>query len=279
MKGTVNPFEPWRPVETRNPPPLHASRPWRPPPPPPARAAAVEPLVVEPVKLQPRTRPQKRQEIETARNSVLNTPLSFLQAIRVIFFVIMSPLAIAGMCVAVASLGWLQETHLTRLAASGGCAIALVGFALSGRYSWHTRLTGMVIALALAGFALWFVPTGHGVSLWSAYRRIEELRALPAGDVAGYQHGAVARRRLVREFPSLAPDVSEAEQAWLRRTVAAAIEDSDRRLDKDPDAALAQLHQLYKDLSRLEHYASVRKDLESARRRAVQACLKVAQQP
>ena len=41
--GNVNPFEPWRPAQVDVPPPLHASRPWRPPAPPRAAAVPLEP--------------------------------------------------------------------------------------------------------------------------------------------------------------------------------------------------------------------------------------------
>jgi hypothetical protein len=177
------------------------------------------------------------------------------------------------------SVGWYRTSHIPRLAVLGISAGVLAGMAFSRRRSWYTRLRWMAAALALAGIALWFVPTTHGVTLWSAYGRIEELRNLPAGDVADYRQGEEARKTLVREFPFFAADVRGAEQTWLRRTVEKAIEKSDRQLDKDPDAALTYLHQLDQELSRMEHYALVRKDMESARRRAVQSCLKVAQQP
>jgi hypothetical protein len=173
--------------------------------------------------------------------------------------------------------GWLRGTHAPRLMALGVSAAVLLGMAMSRRRSWYARLTWMALALALAGITAWFVPTLRGVNLWSAYRQIEALRAVPAGDVAEYQRGAPARRILVQEFPSFAPDVSAAEQSWLRRTVDEAIENADRQLENDPHAALADLHRLNEELARLEHYALVQKELESARRRALQACLKVAQ--
>lgn len=274
MKGTVNPFEPWRPVVDRIPPPLHVSRPWRPPPPPPVRAAVEEPPLVEPVKPLPRNKPPERlkqPQKPTGPSLYRATPISQWMA-----FVALTGLGLSYL----ASVGWMSATHMPRLMALGASAGIFVGIAFPyPRQSWYTRLTWMVAALALAGIALWFVPTVHGVNLWSAYRRVEKLRALPAGAVAEYQRGAAARQTLVEDFPSFAADVKAAEQAWLRRTVDEAIENADRQLAKDPDAALAHLHQLDKELSRMDHYASVRKDLESARRRAVQACVKVAQQP
>jgi hypothetical protein len=174
--------------------------------------------------------------------------------------------------------GWLRGTHMPRLIGlglSGGMFVAMS--VPSSRRSWYKRLKGMMIALALAGISLWFVPTVHGVSLWSSYRQIEDLRTLPAGDVAAYQSGAAARKLLVEEFPSFASDLSAAKQAWLRQTVDVAIENADRQLDKDPQAAFAHLHRLNEELARLEHYALVQRELESARGRAMQACAKMVQ--
>ncbi len=71
--------------------------------------------------------------------------------------------------------------------------------------------------------------------------------------------------------------MNAAEQAWLRRTVDEAIENADRRMEKDPHQALADLHQLNEELAPLQQYASVRKEVQAARRRALRACLKVAQ--
>lgn len=269
MKANVNPFEPWRPPQAAVPPPLHVGRPWRPPPPPPAHAAE-EPLVVEPVDPPPRNKPlrrpspPKRPQDRTDLPSPRRTPVSQWAA-----FVV---LAVLGF-LCLDSVGWLRGTHAPRLMALGASAGIFVGMAVNHRRGWHRRLRGMAIALALAGIALWFVPTLRGVNLWSAYRQIEALRGLPAGAVAEYQRGAAARRTLVEEFPSFAANLRAAEQAWLRRTVDEAINKADRQLDNDPDTALAQLHQLDEQLAPLEHYASVRKELEAARRRMVQACL------
>jgi hypothetical protein len=276
MKGTVNPFEPWRPVADRIPPPLHVSRPWRPPPPPPVLRAVEEPPVVEPVKPLPRNKPPERPkqpQPEPGQTARRHSPIPGWEWPLVLFvlLVMFTPQAIIS-CFAIGS-------HMPRAAVLGASAGIFAFMAFFSRRSWYTRLTWMAAALALAGIALWFVPTTHGVNLWSAYRQVEELRVLPAGAVAEYQRGAVARRTVVEDFPSFAADVKSAEQAWFRRTVDEAIENADRKLAKDPDAALTHLQQLAKELSQLEHYGSVQKDLKSARRRAVQACLKGAQQP
>ncbi len=272
MKGTVNPFEPWRPAEENVPPPLHASRPWRPPPP--ARAAVEELPFAEPVE-PPRNKPKehpprpKRPQDRADRRSAGGTPVS--QWVIVVLLGLLLVLGLDG-------LGWMRGTHLPRLAALGASAGLLAGVSLSRRRSWRARLTGTALALALAGFAVWFVPTLRGVSLWSAYRQVEELRVLPAGAVAEYRRGAPDRRVLVEEFPTFAVDVNAAEQAWLRRTVDEAIENADRHMEKDPHKALADLHQLNEALTQLERYSSVRDELKAARRRALRACLKVVQQ-
>jgi hypothetical protein len=170
-------------------------------------------------------------------------------------------------------LGYLGGTHLPRvftalLAVAAGFTL---GIAVFHRRSWYVRLGWIAGGLALAGLAGWFVPTVRGVSLWSAYRQVDELSALLAGDVAGYVNGAAARKELVSEFPTFAEDVTAAEQAWLRRTVDAAIEDADRTLETDPHKALADLHQLNTALAPMEHYALVRKELEAAQQRALRA--------
>jgi hypothetical protein len=275
MKGNVNPFEPWRPVEARIPQPIHASRPWRPPPPPPVRPTVEEPPFVEPVKAPPPNKPSvlppqpQRRQCRTGQPSAGRTPISQLAA-----FGVLTVLAL----ICLDEVGWLCGAHLPRLLGlglSGGMFVAM-SFA-SPRRNWYRRLRGMAIALTLAGITLWFIPTVHGVSLWSAYRQVEELRALPAGDIAGYQSRTARCRLLIEEFPSFASDIRAAKQAWLRRTVDEAIENADRQLETDPHAAFAHLHRLNTELARLEHYPSVQKELESARGRAMQACAKEVQ--
>lgn len=269
MKGNVNPFEPWRPVESPIPPPLHVGRPWRPASAPPTRVAVEDLPSVEPVHPSPRTKPPekpKRTQARIEQPSPQRAPLSQWAA-----FIAFTLLAI--LCLE--SVGWYRGTHVPRLIVLGvsGGMFAAMSFP-HPRRDWYTRLRGMTIALTLAGIALWFMPTINGVNLWSAYRQVEKLRSLPAGNVAEFQRSAAARRTLVEEFPSFASDVSAAEEAWLRRTVDEAIEKSDRHSKSDPHGALAQLQQLDKELLGLPSYASVKKDMESARRRTLQACAK-----
>lgn len=270
MKGVVNPFEPWRPAEMNVPPPLHASRPWRPSPP--VRAAVEEPPRSKPTEHPPRPkRPQGRADQPSARhdNSIGEWAILFLFELLVVL--------------GLGSLGWLSVPHLPRSIALCASVWFLAQFALIHRLGWQVRLTCMAAAFALVGWAVWCVPTLHGVSLWTAYRQIEELRVLPAGDVAAYRRGEAARRVLMEEFPNFVPDVRAAEKVWLRRTVDEAIENADRQMKNDPRKAFAdlhqlteELHQLTKELPRLQSYASVREELQTARQRALQACRKAA---
>ncbi len=266
MKGTVNPFEPWRPLEARIPPPLHAGRPWRPLSPPPTRAALEVLPLVEPVNPVPRNKPPERSKQPQGQGGQsCPSCTSFSQWIAFIVLCVLG-------CLCLDSVGWYRGTHVPRLVALGISAGLFAARAFSHRRSWYTRLRGMAVALAIAGVALWFVPTIQGVSLWSAYRQVEKLRGLPAGNVAEFQRGAASRQTLVEEFPSFAADVRAAEQAWLRRTVDEAIENADRQSRNDPHAALDSLRRLDQDLSGLKDSASVRKELESARRRTLEAC-------
>jgi hypothetical protein len=273
MKVNVNPFQPWRPTEAHIPPPLHAGQPWRPASPPPKVAAVDDPPLVEPMPAAARNEPRKHQPqpkrpVERRRQpSPGRTSLSQWAAV-----ILLSVLGV--MCLA--SVGWLRGAHAPRLIAIAASSGVLAVMAFNHRRSWYSRLTWMTIALALAAIAAWFVPTMHGVNLWSAYRQVEALRALPSGDVVEYQLGAAARRRLVQDFPAFAQDVYAAEQAWLRRTVDEAVENADRQLEADPHRALTALQQLREELVQLELYPSVRNELEAARRRAVDACAKAA---
>src|SRR5262245_30798561 len=127
MKGNVNPFEPWRPVESRIPQPIHASRPWRPAPPPPPRPAAEQPPFVEPVKTPPRIKPSvqspqaQRRQCRTAQPCDARTSVSQLAAF--------AALTILGL-VCLDEVGWLRGTHMPRLLGLGvsGGLFAAMGF-------------------------------------------------------------------------------------------------------------------------------------------------------
>src|SRR5262249_27030784 len=194
--GNVNPFEPWRPTGLDIPPPLHTGRPWRPPAPP--RAFEEVPLVVEPADPAPPpnkrvdkpakrpSEPEGRQQ--RRRPSSLPKSPSNLRIVLGMFFVL-GTLGLFG-------LGYLGGTHLPRVF-TALLAVAVgftLGISVFQRRSWYVRLGWIASGLALAGLAGWFVPTARGVSLWSAYRQVAELRALPAGDVSGYVNGAAARK-------------------------------------------------------------------------------------
>ena len=275
MNGIVNPFEPWRPLEADVPPPIHASRPWRPTPPPSKRAATEELPFAELADPPARPKQPKRNcaahRAERNRTQPASAEAPTTRRVLVPMVFLLGLLTLVG-------LSWLGGEHFLRVTVTlAAVAVGfIVGFSLPSERGWHVRLGWMTAGLALAGLSAWFVPTLRGVSLWSAYQQVEELRALPAGDMAEYQRGAAARRILVEEFPTFAPDVSAAEADWLRRTVDEAIENADRQLENDPHAALADLHRLNKELERLDQYASVRNELQAVQRRAAQACANVA---
>jgi hypothetical protein len=269
MKGNVDPFEPWRPAEASVPPPVRATQPWRPSPPPPRKAAVEEPPFVEPVEPLRNKRPPRSTEPQNRKGQPCQgrTPVSQLFAMGVFFLLVV---------LGIVSADWFRVTHLPRLVVLGVSAGMLAGMALNRRRSWQTRLTWMAIALTLAGISAWFVPTLRGVNLWSAYRQVDELRTLPAGAVADFLRTAPERKKLIEEFPTFAANVRAAEQDWLRRSVDEAIDNADRQLEREPHQALADLQRFNDELARLEHYALVRKDLDAARQRALQACRKVA---
>jgi hypothetical protein len=285
MKGNVNPFQPWRPAEVEVPPPIHASRPWRPPVPRPTRLCEETSPLAELVdkKLPPSDRAPKRGEDCNGRGAsgpkvqrpIAGPPARKAPApeLRADQKAIVGMVFVLGIMVLI-GMGWLGGTHLPRVAVALLAVGAgfTVGISVARRQGWSVRLGWMAAGLALAGLSGWFVPTTGGVNLWSAYRQMDELRALPAGDVAGYLRGAAERKQIVAEFPAFAEDVTEAESAWVRRTADAAIEKADRLLETDAHAALGDLVSVNAALSPLEHYPKVRTDMESALRRARQAC-------
>lgn len=269
MNGNVNPFEPWRPPGCNVPPRLHVGRPWRPPVKPAARVRFEEPPLVEPVEKPARkqapARPKRRAPVAARTPS---TPL--LRTDQNVVLGMLFALSALGLW----GLAWLGDSHLPRvfvtlLAAAAGF---ICGISLARRRTWFVRLGWMAGGLALAALAGWFVPTTRGVNLWSAYQQVDELRALPAGDVSAYKRGGPYRKQVVSEFPTFAEDIAAAERGWLRRTVDAAIEDADRKMPNHPGVALADLHQWSKELSQLDHYGIVKDDLEAAQKRVLEAC-------
>lgn len=274
MNGIVNPFEPWRPLETEIPPPIHAGRPWRPTPP--TQRAASEDIPFAELADPPKRCKQPKQKCAARRAERKRTAPTTMEVPRSPR-VLVPRILLLGLLV-VLGLSWLGSAHFWRiivtLAAVG--AGFLVAFSLPSERGWYVRLGWLAAGLALAAVSAWFVPTLHGISLWSAYERVEELRALPAGDIDEYRRGEPARRMLVEAFPSFASDVSAAEVAWIRRTVDEAIENADRQLEVDPHAALSVLHRLNAELSRSDEYVSVRNELQAAEQRAARACVKVA---
>src|SRR5581483_9847464 len=179
MKGTVNPFEPWRPVEARIPPPLHVSRPWRPPSPPPVRVAVEEPPLVEPIKPLPRTKPPERRKQPQGRAATSAPRRTPIRQWAAFFFVLgvysILVLVVLGVtCKTIFEIvDGLCGTHAPRVIVLGASIGLFLGLVFNRRRNWPTRLSWMTAALALAGIGLWFVPTTHGINLWSAYRQVE----------------------------------------------------------------------------------------------------------
>jgi hypothetical protein len=274
MNGIVNPFEPWRPVEAEIPPPVHASQPWRPTPPT-QRADSEEIPFAELADPPERCKQPKRKcaarRAERNRNPSATTIAPKNSRVLVPMVFLLGLLVVLG-------LSWLGGDHFWRITvtlAAVGVGF-IVAFSLPSERGWHVRLGWLTAGLTVAALSAWFVPTLHGVSLWSAYAQVEELRTLPVGDMDEYRRGEPARRMLVEAFPSFASDVSAAELAWVRRTVDEAVENADRQLEVDPYAALSDLHRVNAEMARLDQYVSVRNELQAAEQRATQACVKVA---
>jgi hypothetical protein len=128
---------------------------------------------------------------------------------------------------------------------------------------------GLVGALAVR----WFVPTTDGVSLWGATRLASETEAIPVDDLDRYRSEEGRRQTAIRRFPGLETEIADAERAWLRRRVDAAIQDADRLLPADPIQASESLRKLAGDLAKLDHWKDVRDVLREARQRTVRGAV------
>jgi hypothetical protein len=176
----------------------------------------------------------------------------------------------------------LGGTHITRvffslLAVGVGGAMAL-SFARNQKRA--TRLEWAAGGLVLAGVVWLFMPTTGGLSLWRAYGLLNQIEDLPAGDVAQYSATAGARQELSREFPGFEPEVVAAERSWVRRTANQIEEEANGQLSSDPTQATALLKQAHANLSQpplRQHYGLVEDQLRGARRRALVARLKAAE--
>jgi hypothetical protein len=270
MFSNLNPFEPWRPREARQPAPpvVDARRPWRPPMPEPPFALPVE----------PKPAPRARRELPVPRPAHTRQrptpPPAELRPDQRALALLFPGLVVLGLAGLIA----LGGTHLPRvflalLSLGAGC---LIGISLRRQRPWYARLGWVASGLAGAALAGWFAPTTSGLSLWGAYQRLAAAEAIPPGNVAAYTQGQAGRRELVREFPTFREAVETAELSWLRRTVDTAIEQADVKLETDPEEASETLQKLTKDLNGLEHFDSFAPELLGARKRAVQARLEQA---
>jgi hypothetical protein len=181
-------------------------------------------------------------------------------------------LLLLGALVAVATLG---GAHVTRLAAAGGALwVGLLVALVAGRtWRWLWRL-GWLAAGAIAAVACWYcVPTAGGVSLLEARRRLDVLRRLPPGDLAGFTAGNSDRAGLRQEFPTWKSDLDAAEASWVRQTVTQAVAEADRLRERDPELALNHLRQTQAALHGTAHSTQARQDLFHAQQRVVQTLL------
>jgi hypothetical protein len=157
-------------------------------------------------------------------------------------------------------------------------ALALI-LCLAGdrRRSWAGGLFWIGAAALVSVGAWWFVPTTSGLSLWNAGveadRHVAELGALAAGDTRGYEAGNPARGELVAQFPEFESRLRAAEDAWVERTVAAALQEAESLLKTEPLRASRQLRELADALAPSDRHAGAREQLREGRWRAVYACL------
>ncbi len=259
MPRDVNPSEPWRPRPTDPPvPPIDVHKPWRPRPaeraapvPPPPEAPPPRPQAAPP---RPSPRVARPQHEEPGRLRVLAI---------VLFLLVVS-------FVAVAILG---GEHSPRIFL--GCLALGMGWgasvSLAPRRDWGLRLACILGGVMAALAVRLFVPTVDGVSLFEAAHLAARIEALPTDDVAAYAAGAWHRKAAMKRFPEFAGEIRTAERAWLRRSADAAIEGSEAAIDHDPATAWFNLRLMAQYLSRLDHWAEVRDDLQVVRRRAVLA--------
>jgi hypothetical protein len=136
------------------------------------------------------------------------------------------------------------------------------------------RLAWILGGMALAVVNWEFVPTGSGVSRWTAGAR---LRAVETADVhldpADFQALYREGEKAVVEFPAWRPRLEAAQQHWQDGRVTAAVNEARARAKEDPAAALARLQELEKTLPAQSSLASLRADLAAGKREAVEAGL------
>jgi hypothetical protein len=166
---------------------------------------------------------------------------------------------------------WLGVNHFPRVV----CAALAVwlgsaaGLSLARKKGWLIRLGCIGGGLVVAGLVWLFVPTTGGINLWSAYRELADLQALPTGEFGRYGAGMARREEMVREFPTLEGDVRAAEGEWARRSADEAVREAEGLLEGDPDRASAVLRQAEARLSAAGHHAVARARLQDVRRKAV----------
>jgi hypothetical protein len=133
---------------------------------------------------------------------------------------------LAGLAV-LAMVLWMMHPagHWPRLLTGFVClAVGLgVGLVLARSRRWRSGLVCAAVGVAAASVGWVFVPTTHGLSLWTAHgeadRLAAELAALPPTDFHAYDREVEARTRLVQTFPSFQAQIKDAESGWGKRSL------------------------------------------------------------
>jgi hypothetical protein len=136
------------------------------------------------------------------------------------------------------------------------------------------RLGWLLGGMALAAVNWEFVPTGSGLSRWTAGARLHavetaDVRLSPDDFEALYREG----KRAVAEFPQWEPRLEAARKHWTEGRLAASVADARSQAHEDPTGTLARLQELEKTIPTQAHSEALRAELAAGKREAVEAGL------
>jgi hypothetical protein len=136
------------------------------------------------------------------------------------------------------------------------------------------RLGWLLGGMALAAVNWEFVPTGSGLSRWTAGARLHaaetaDVRLEPEQFQALYREGEKA----VAEFPQWKSRLEAARQHWQDGRLAAAVADARGHAREDPAGTLARLQELEKTIPAQPASEPLRAELAAGKREAVAAGL------
>jgi hypothetical protein len=136
------------------------------------------------------------------------------------------------------------------------------------------RLGWLLGGMALAVVNWEFVPTGSGLSRWTAGARLHaaetaDVRLAPDDFDTLYREG----ERAVAEFPQWKPRLEAARQHWAEGRLAAAVAEARDHAHGDPTGTLARLLELEKTIPPQGGSESLRAELTAGKREAVEAGL------